>query len=220
MGTYITFQGGNGGAGGGGGSGGPAPPPHGYYGPSPNPGPGQYYPYPPGDWRPFSPPENMYALPALFLVYCLTVSPRTGYRITAQVYHTNRNASFRVVEQTVWHYANGGTWDHVDGAYVLNMGGSGTCGSLRFLSNTGENFIITLGVHNYKRWGDIVTNLASDQTGVIITPQYYSNAHRDREQQRERQLTTYNVSNANGRNIKFDYTVTEGKDLRVKIIIG
>ncbi|KAH9953094.1 lectin [Russula dissimulans] len=143
-----------------------------------------------------------------------------SYKITAEVYQTNRNAFFRVVEQTVWKYANGGTWDQEDGAYVLTMGGSGTSGSLRFVSDTGENFIITLGVHNYKRWGDIVTNLTPDQTGVIITPEYYSDDHRDREQQRERQLTTYNVNNAKGRNFAFDYTVADGNNLKVKIIIG
>jgi len=200
MATYITFQGGNGGGGGGGG--GVASPPLGY---GTNTGPGQYYPYPPGNWNALSPPPP---------------EPVTGYKITAQVYHTNPNAFFRVVEQTVWKYSNGGTWDQVDGAYVLTIGGSGTCGSLRFLSDTGEGFIVTLGVHNYKRWGDIVTNLTSEQTGIVITPQYYSNAHRDREQQREKQLTTYNVNNAKGRNIKFDYTVTEGNNLKVKIIIG
>src|SRR5258708_7522566 len=76
----------------------------------------------------------------LCLVYHLIVSPRTGYRITAQVYQTNTNAFFRVVEQTVLN----GTWDQVDAAYVLTMPGSGTAGSLRFVSDTGENFIVTL----------------------------------------------------------------------------
>jgi hypothetical protein len=138
-----------------------------------------------------------------------------SYTITARVYQTNPDAFFNVVERTVWNYANGGTWSEVDGAYVLTMGGSGTCGSLRFLADNGENFIITLGVHNYKRWGDIVTNLTNEQTGVIITPQYYSDAHRDREAQRERQLTTYSVSK-----FAFNYTVVEGNILRVNIIIG
>jgi len=98
------------------------------------------------------------------------------------------------------------------------MGGSGTFGSLRFVSGTGENFIITLCVHNYKRLGDIVT---PEETGVVITPQYYSDGHRDREQQREKQLTTYNVKNAKCRqNFKFGYTVTEGNDLKLNVIIG
>ena len=143
-----------------------------------------------------------------------------SYTITAQVYQTNQNAHFHVVEKTVWKYANGGTWGSASEAYVLTMGGSGTCGSLRFASDTGENFIVTLGVHNYKRWGDIVTNLSPDQTGVVITPEYYSNEHRDREKQREAQLTSYSVKNLKGRNFSLVYTVTEGNNLLVKIIIG
>jgi Fungal fruit body lectin len=143
-----------------------------------------------------------------------------SYTITAKVYQTDRNAFFRVVEETVWKYANGGTWGQVDGTHVLTMGGSGTSGSLRFVSDTGENFIVTLGVHNYKRWGDIVTNLTNEETGVIITPQYYNNEHPDRERQREKQLVTYSVKNNKGRNFTFEYTVTEGNDLNVDIIIG
>jgi Fungal fruit body lectin len=143
-----------------------------------------------------------------------------SYTITAKVYQTDRNAFFRIVEKTVWKYANGGTWGQVDGTHVLTMGGSGTSGSLRFVSDTGENFIVTLGVHNYKRWGDIVTNLTNQETGVIITPQYYNNENPDRERQREKQLTTYSVKNNKGRNFTFEYTVTEGNDLNVDIIIG
>ena len=143
-----------------------------------------------------------------------------SYTITARVYQTNTNAFFNLVERTVWQFANGGTWSEVNGAYVLTMGGSGTCGSLRFLADTGENFIITLGVHNYLRWGDIVTNLTNEQTGVIITPQYYSDANPDRERQREKQLTTYNVSNLKGRSFAFNYTVVDGNNLTVNIIIG
>ena len=143
-----------------------------------------------------------------------------SYTITAEIYQTNQNAFFNVVEKTVWKYANGGTWGEANGAHVLTMGGSGTCGSLRFASDTGENFIVTLGVHNYKRWGDIVTNLTADQTGVIITPEYYSDDHRDREKQREAQLTSYSVKNLKGRNFALEYTVADGNNLKVKIIIG
>ena len=100
------------------------------------------------------------------------------------------------------------------------MGGSGTCGSLRFVADTGENFIATLGVHNYKRWGDIVTNLSNDQTGVVITPEYYSNEHPDREKAREAQLASYSVKNLKGREFSIKYTVAEGNNLKANIIIG
>ena len=145
---------------------------------------------------------------------------RMSYTITARVFRINPNAFFRVAEKTVWHFANGGTWGEVDETHVLKMGGSGTCGSLRFVSDTtDEKFIVTLGVHNYKRWGDIVTNLTDEETGVVITPQYYGGKHREREQQREKQLTSYSVKNAKGREISFDYIETEGKDLKVNIYI-
>ncbi|KAH8836148.1 fungal fruit body lectin [Flagelloscypha sp. PMI_526] len=143
-----------------------------------------------------------------------------SYTITAQIYQINQNAFFHVVEKTVWHYANGGSWSEVDGAHVLTMGGSGTSGSLRLISDSGENFIITLGVHNYKRWGDIVTNLTTGETGVVINPQYYDSSHPDRNQAREKQLSSYNVNNAKGRNFGFNYTVTDGNNLKVNIIIG
>ena len=143
-----------------------------------------------------------------------------SYTITAKVYQSNQNAFFNNVERTVWKFANGGTWSQVDETYVLKMGGSGTCGSLRFVADTGENFIVTLGVHNYKRWGDIVTNLAGTDTGVVVTPQYYDDKHPDREAQREKQLITYSVKNNKGRAFSFTYTVTEGNNLKVNIVIG
>lgn len=143
-----------------------------------------------------------------------------SYIITARVFNTNPGSFFRPCEQTVWQFANGGTWDQSEGTYVLKMGGSGTCGSLRFVSDTDENFIATLGVHNYKPWCDIVTNLTPDQTGVIITPQYYSNQHPDRERQREKQLTAYSVKNAKGRQFTIQYIIADGNNLKCNIIIG
>ncbi|KAH9020038.1 fungal fruit body lectin-domain-containing protein [Lactarius pseudohatsudake] len=85
----------------------------------------------------------------------------------------------------------------------------GTSGALRLLSNKGEGCIITLGVHNYKRWGDIITNLKNDQTACVINPQYYSKDFPDREKQRERQLTTYAVDDLQGRKFSFEYVVAD-----------
>ncbi|KAF8273610.1 fruit body lectin [Lactarius quietus] len=145
-----------------------------------------------------------------------------SYSIKASIYQTDpgRNGYFRIVEKTVWKYANGGTWDDENGYQVLRMGGSGTSGSLRLQSNSGESFVVTLGVHNYKRWGDIVTNLANDQTATTINPEYYSSAHPDREAQREKQLSAYSVANLQGRKFSLEYTVAEGNALEVRIIIG
>ncbi len=119
----------------------------------------------------------------------------------------------------MWKYANGGTWAESYGEYVLQMGGSGTSGTLRFVGENNEKFIVALGVHNYKRWGDIVTNLTDEQTGVVINPQYYD-GNAERARARERQLAEYSVKNVQGRNITINYTVAEGNDLRANIIIG
>ena len=142
------------------------------------------------------------------------------YTITIRVYQSDVCAFFHVVEKTNWKYAAPCLWSEVDGTHVLIMENSGTCGSLRFESGTGENFIVTLGVHNYKRWCDIVTNLSPDQTGVVITPEYYDSKHSDRVAQRERQLESYSVSNNKGRKFTVSYSVAEGNNLTANVIIG
>ncbi|KAJ3482779.1 hypothetical protein NLI96_g6753 [Meripilus lineatus] len=74
-----------------------------------------------------------------------------SYTITAQVFQTNPNAFFRVVEKTA--FTTVGTaneWGESNGTYVLK-GASGTSGSLRFVSDTGERFIVLLGIHDSKR---------------------------------------------------------------------
>lgn len=144
-----------------------------------------------------------------------------AYTITAQVYQTNTNAFFRVVEKTVF---NNGTWDEVKDAHILNMGASGTSGSIRFVADTGENFIVTLGVHNYKPWGDIVTKLDNSQTGVKINPEYYEKEwggtqNADRVAVRWKNLPSYEVTR-DGRKFSFNYAVASGNDLKVKIVIG
>jgi len=145
-----------------------------------------------------------------------------AYSITAQVYQTNTNAFFHLVEKTVF---RNGTWEEVKGAHVLHIGASGTSGSIRFVADTGENFIITLGIHNYKVWGDIVTKLdPASQTGVVITPEYYEKEwggtdNKDRVKARWETRSSYEVTR-DGRKYSFKYTVTDGKDVKVNIIIG
>jgi len=143
-----------------------------------------------------------------------------SYTISVTVIQALEEASFQIVESTVWNLANGGTWTHYNGKEILTMGGSGTSGSLRFVANTGENFIVTFGVHNFKRWGEILTDLRNDETATVITPQYYSEDHPDREAAREAQRVEYNVKNSKGRNFTFRYTVAEGDRLKVSIVIA
>jgi hypothetical protein len=143
-----------------------------------------------------------------------------SYTIEVRIYQRDPTVWFDNVEQTVWHYANGGTWGKHNDAYVLTMGGSGTCGSIRMATANGERVIFTFGVHNYQRWCDIVTGLSSDATGVVITPQYYDSSHPDRCQARERQLADYSVKSATGRNFEIKYTTSSGNNLAAVVIIG
>jgi hypothetical protein len=144
-----------------------------------------------------------------------------SYIIRASVIHNNedQNVSFRIVEKTIWNYTTG-TWDNVDGDQILTMGGSGSSGGLRFIANTGENFFIVFGIHNFKRWGDIVPDLPDNETGVTTHPQYYIGDHPKRTAAREAQRPAYSVKDSSGRSISYDFTTAEGNNLVVNIIIG
>ncbi|KDR78256.1 hypothetical protein GALMADRAFT_65329 [Galerina marginata CBS 339.88] len=140
-----------------------------------------------------------------------------SYTTTLRLYQTNPNAYFRPVEQTVWNYANGGTWSHIDEERKLAMGGSGTSGTIRFVADTGDNFLVAVGVHNYKRWCDIVPDLTSTQTGAVIQPLYYTGP---RNSQREQQSAACTATNSKGRKFNVVYTVGDGNDLKANIVIG
>ncbi|KAF8470678.1 Cytolysin/lectin [Kalaharituber pfeilii] len=111
------------------------------------------------------------------------------YTITVRIHQTNQDAFFQVVEKAVWHYGGGC---------------SGNSGVLRFVSDTGEHFIVALGVCNYKCWADIVTGLTPEQTSVVILPQYYGS---ERSYVREKQLSAYTVYSAQQWEVSVTYTV-------------
>ncbi|KAF8452856.1 fungal fruit body lectin [Boletus edulis BED1] len=98
------------------------------------------------------------------------------------------------------------------------MGGSGTSGVLRFKSDKGELITVAVGVHNYKRWCDVVTGLKPEETALVINPQYYNNG--PRAYTREKQLAEYSVTSLVGTRFEVKYTVAEGNNLQADIIIG
>ncbi|KAF9254447.1 fungal fruit body lectin [Marasmius fiardii PR-910] len=129
-----------------------------------------------------------------------------SYKITCRVFNTNPNNFFRFVEKGMWNY----------GMPVITMGGSGTCGGLRFQNDSGENVLFALGVHNYNRWGDIFADFAGD-TAVTALPQYYGP---QRSANREKVLTTQTVKSSKGTTFTFNYTVASGNDLKCNLIIA
>ncbi|KAH0831303.1 lectin [Lanmaoa asiatica] len=142
-----------------------------------------------------------------------------SYSISMRVFQSNpARGYFHIVEQTCWNYANGCTWSESNGIITLTMGGSGTSGVIRFMSDKGERITIAVGVHNYKRWCDVVTGLAPKDTGIVINGQYYNNGGRD--YMREKQLSEYSVTSTVGTKIGVAYTVTEGNNLQADIIFA
>ena len=142
-----------------------------------------------------------------------------SYTITTRLFQANTNAFFDIVEQTVWNFVNGGTWTKANGAHTLTMSASGTSGTMRLQNvDTGEFFLVALGVHNFVRWCDIVPDLASTDTGTVIQPQYY-NESSPRAAQREKTMSVYSVESSSGFNYKVNYTVPTGNQLEANIII-
>lgn len=141
-----------------------------------------------------------------------------SYSITTRTYQTNTNAFFQPVEKTIWNFANGGTWTDANGETTLTMGGSGTSGIVRFVSG-GENFAVVLGVHNYARWCDIVTDIPSTTTATTLQPLYYGSGT-PQSAQREKQSSSCTATSKNGRPINVTYTVASGNALKANIVIG
>ncbi|KAG2118393.1 lectin 2b [Suillus clintonianus] len=131
---------------------------------------------------------------------------------------TTSEPGFVLVEKAVWLYG-GGTWSNKDSIETLTMGGSGTSGSLRFKSGTGEEFFVALGVHNYKRWCDIVTDLGPGDTSLKILPEYYV-ASSPKNEMLWKQLDQISVKSKKGTKVALKYVKDEGTALVVHITIS
>lgn len=86
-----------------------------------------------------------------------------------------------LVECSVWHYANGGTWDLSGMAshkYVLTMGGSGTSGMLRFRMASGKLFAIAVGIHNWAPWSGVAIDLQPKETLQAVHKEFYAGGPR------------------------------------------
>ncbi|KAG5724664.1 hypothetical protein E4T56_gene3723 [Termitomyces sp. T112] len=82
------------------------------------------------------------------------------YKISLTIFQTP-STSFRVVEQTIYGRADS-YWVMENGRYVFAMTVDGNSGTIRF-ADSGETFLVAVGVHNNKCWCDILPNLQVDQ---------------------------------------------------------
>jgi len=144
----------------------------------------------------------------------------SSYTIHVRVIQTKPKSWFNIVEKTVWKYANGGTWCECEGEQILTMGGSGTSGTLRFMNPHGEYFLVALGVHNYKRWCDIVPDLSPSNTGVEIHPTYYSEGSGNRNDVLAKQLAHLEKTTRKNTKVTVDYYEENGNDMRATITIA
>jgi hypothetical protein len=136
-----------------------------------------------------------------------------SYAIYVRVIQAQPSAWLSIVEKTVWHYAEGGTWTECDDEHTLTMNGSGTSGMLRFKNPQGDYFLVALGIHNYKRWCDIVPDAALGNTGIEIYPTYYANGTGIRREMVWKQLANVEKTTAKGVHIAVDYYKEDGNTL-------
>ena len=98
---------------------------------------------------------------------------------TIKVFINNPNCvEHKLVEKSVWMYANGGTWEQYGEVHKLTMGGSGTSGMLRFVSPAGEYFAIAVGIHNYAPWSGVAVDLGAGQTLQVVHKEFYAGGPR------------------------------------------
>ncbi|BBN00407.1 hypothetical protein MPTK1_1g28920 [Marchantia polymorpha subsp. ruderalis] len=142
-----------------------------------------------------------------------------SYTIRVRVIQSEPTSWYSIVEKTVWHYGNGGTWSEVDGEQILKMGDSGTSGVLRFQNQAGDLFLVALGVHNWKRWCDIVPDLKTTETAMAIHPTYYDE-NGPRYQILWKQLESFEKDTSNGENIRVEYYREDDHDLYATITIS
>lgn len=128
-----------------------------------------------------------------------------------------RHESLTIVEKGVWSGGGGGVWTEDQNKQILRINGSGASGALRIKSAAGNQFFALVGVHNYKLWVDVVTDIRDNDTVVALLPQYYSGGSRSGVSL----VQEVQGSDAAGRNIslRLEGVSPDGKTFYCSIII-
>ncbi|KAH9946727.1 lectin [Amylocystis lapponica] len=141
-----------------------------------------------------------------------------SYTITARKVDVS-TIGFFFVEKTVWYFAGGGTWSDTNGIQTLAMPGSGTSGGIRVVSSDGtEAFYVAVGIHNYKRWCDVVTDITDSDTSMKLHPQYYESG--ERAAIREKQLAEIERTSKKGTKIAVKYLSQQDNAFLVDIVVS
>ncbi|KAJ8126000.1 hypothetical protein O1611_g7638 [Lasiodiplodia mahajangana] len=111
----------------------------------------------------------------------------------------------------------GGAWADSDGVLTLTMGGSGTSGMLRFQSENGEErFTVAIGVHNWNPWVHILPDVATNETTIVLLPEYYAGGKHSGIPI----VPKCSAQSSASRNFSAEFTRTEGKRYSMEIVIG
>ena len=126
---------------------------------------------------------------------------------------------FGIVEKTA---QVDGFWTEVNGENILTMNGSGTSGTLRFKNAADDYVLVALGVHNYRRWCDILTDITHKDTGVQINPTYYQDASvpGSRSPMLWKQLDKIEKTDSKGKKFAVNYIKADGNELIATITIS
>jgi hypothetical protein len=130
-----------------------------------------------------------------------------SYNINLRVINDTAD-TLTLVEKTCLN--NNITWTSSESGHRLSMPNSGTSGLLRFKTSQGDFFSVLIGVHNYKRWCDIVVD--TTLTGVELHPKYYQEAAPE-FQLLWKQLPEISKKTAKGKTITVKYYVADGNAL-------
>ncbi|KAK7688526.1 hypothetical protein QCA50_008064 [Cerrena zonata] len=96
------------------------------------------------------------------------------YRMRFQFDAINGEA-FRAIDKGLCLNSTYDKWEDLsDSSFLLYLHHSGTSGSLLLLNDkTGERFSVAAGMHNYRPWCDILTDLPEEANSDTITSSYY-----------------------------------------------
>jgi len=109
--------------------------------------------------------------------------------------------------------------DSGDGLLTMKMNESGSSALLRFLvPGTRDQFIVAIGVHNYKRWCDIIPDVEEYETAMGTHMLYY-NSDKPHYQKLWAQQSKAEATNKAGNKISINFDVADGENLKATLTI-
>ena len=129
------------------------------------------------------------------------------------IHHRNNASSLTVIEQTC--YANG-HWTQLSDGDKLIIPWSGNSGLLRFRSSNGEQIGVAVGVHNWVRWCDIITDFSAHESCSLRHAKYYKGSD-PRHKKLWEQAAACSARSSKGKTVTLSYYVADGNELHATL---